>query len=205
MAKNNRWPRRILGTLVVFLLVIGVLPFIFPPLQRWPYYIELLLQAPPESLPVPIVAVRPSGLVDTWGAARSGGRSHEGIDIFARRNTPIVSTTDGIVTRVGWNTLGGRIVMVMGPGGYRHYYAHLERFGRKKEGDIVRRGDVIGYVGDSGNAKGTPPHLHYGIYKFGGGAINPYPLLVRKARRGNDRSAMRIDACVPGVSHSPFT
>ena len=78
---------------------------------------------------------------------------------------------------VGHNRLGGRIVRVFGPGGQWHYYAHLDRFADVRTGDVIAGGTVIGYVGDSGNARGTPPHLHYGIYRFRGGAINPYPLL----------------------------
>jgi murein DD-endopeptidase MepM/ murein hydrolase activator NlpD len=173
----------VVRTIAILILAIAILPFLFPPLRQAPRYITLLLQAPPKSLPVPVLGVRPSGLTDSWGSARSGGRHHEGIDIFARRNTPVVSATDGIVSRVGWNNLGGRTVMVMGPGGYHHYYAHLERYADKNVGDAVKRGEVVGYVGDSGNAKGTPTHLHYGIYKFGGGAIDPYPFLVLGSSR----------------------
>ncbi|HUR79116.1 MAG TPA: M23 family metallopeptidase [Thermoanaerobaculia bacterium] len=116
-------------------------------------------------------------LADTWGAPRSGGRSHQGIDIFAKRGTPVVSSTRGIVVTVGHNRLGGRIVRVLGPGGYWHYYAHLERFGPVREGQLVDAGTVLGTVGDSGNARGTPPHLHYGIYRFRGGAVNPFVYL----------------------------
>src|SRR5215213_1433759 len=162
--------RRVLGAMAGFILLIAILPLLVPPLRQAPRYVELMLQAPPKSLPVPVAGIEPRRLTNSWGAARSGGRRHEGIDIFARRNTPITSATDGVITRMGWNRLGGRIVMVMGPGGYRHYYAHLERFGRKREGEVITKGEVIGYVGDSGNARGTPTHLHYGIYKFGGGA-----------------------------------
>ncbi|PNK60272.1 M23 family metallopeptidase [Psychrobacter sp. FDAARGOS_221] len=140
-------------------------------------YSQLLQQDPPQpnSLPNPITD---AGLTDTWGAARSNGRRHEGIDIFAERGTPILSTTPGIVRRVGTNELGGNVVSIVGPGGVGHYYAHLEEFADITEGDWVETGDVIGYVGDSGNAKGTPPHLHYGIY-IDSSAVNPYPLLKK--------------------------
>ena len=140
-------------------------------------YSKLIQQAPPEpnSLPSPIEG---ANLTDTWGAARSGGRSHEGIDIFPARNTPIHSTTPGIVRKVGTNELGGNVVMILGPGAVSHYYAHLQDFADIKEGDWVEAGDVIGYVGDSGNAKGTPTHVHYGIYTQSG-AVNPYPLLIK--------------------------
>ncbi len=117
-------------------------------------------------------------LTDTWGAARSEGRQHEGIDIFADRGTPIQATTQGIVKKVGNNNLGGRVVVIVGPGGAGHYYAHLEDYADIEPNDWVNAGDTIGYVGDSGNAKGTPPHVHYGIY-INGRAVNPYPLLQK--------------------------
>ena len=139
--------------------------------------VSLLQQEPPaeNSLPNPVPG---QGLTDTWGAARSQGRTHEGIDIFADRGTPIQSTTPGIVSKVGNNNLGGRVVVVVGPGGAGHYYAHLEDYADIAPNDWVEAGDVIGYVGDSGNAKGTPPHLHYGIY-INGSAVNPYPLMQK--------------------------
>ena len=139
--------------------------------------LSLLQQELPtaNSLPSPLPE---QSLTDTWGAARSQGRSHEGIDIFAARGTPIQSTTQGIVRKVGENNLGGRVVVVVGPGGAGHYYAHLEDYADIAPNDWVNQGDVIGYVGDSGNAKGTPPHVHYGIY-INGSAVNPYPLLQK--------------------------
>lgn len=140
-------------------------------------YSKLLQQDPPtaNSLPNPIIEAH---LTDTWGAARSGGRRHEGIDIFASRHTPIHSTTAGIISKVGTDPLGGNVVVVLGPAGVSHYYAHLQSFAEIEPGDWVEAGDVIGYVGDSGNAKGTPPHVHYGIYTQSG-AVNPYPLLAK--------------------------
>jgi peptidoglycan LD-endopeptidase LytH len=151
-------------------------------LGRHPFVALRLIQADaPSTIRIPVRGVRSSDLRNSWGAPRSGGRSHRGIDIFAPRGREIVSTTRGIVVTVGENALGGQIVRVLGPGGHWHYYAHLERFGDVRPGDIVAEGHVLGYVGDSGNARGTPPHLHYGIYRFRGGAINPYPLLRRLA------------------------
>ena len=129
---------------------------------------------------VPVANVRPSSLQDTWRAARSGGRSHEGIDIFAACGAPVLSATEGIVLSLGENPLGGQVVRVFGPGGARHYYAHLSGFADVGAGDHVLPGDVLGYVGDTGNAAGTPCHLHYGVYRSGV-AENPYPLLVPPA------------------------
>ncbi|MFP5214024.1 MAG: M23 family metallopeptidase [Acidobacteriota bacterium] len=184
--------------LLVFLLamaILALLPALIPleerfQLRRWlservpesiraPFrYMALIGAEPLKSLPVPVDGVRPSSLADTWGAPRSGHRLHQGIDIFARRDTPVRSTTEGIVVKKGTNRLGGLIVTVMGPGGQIHYYAHLERYGEIAPFDWVERGEVIGYVGNSGNARSTPPHLHYGIYYGVKGAINPYPLLT---------------------------
>ena len=127
------------------------------------------------SLPSPLPEQH---LTDTWGAARSQGRTHEGIDIFAPRGTPIQATTQGIVRKVGENNLGGKVVVIVGPGGAGHYYAHLEDYADISPNEWVDAGDIIGYVGDSGNAKGTPPHVHYGIY-INGSAVNPYLLLQK--------------------------
>ncbi|WP_295820085.1 M23 family metallopeptidase [uncultured Deinococcus sp.] len=167
--------RRFLGLVLTLAILAGAAYLLWPILKNAQRYAALLSAPTPtaRSLPNPLPGTR---FVDTWGGARSQGRTHEGVDIFAKRGTPIRATTRGIVLNVGPNTLGGRTVMLLGPGGQRHYYAHLERYPDLKRGDWVQAGDVVGYVGDSGNAKGTPPHLHYGIYT-GGGAINPYPLL----------------------------
>ena len=145
-------------------------------IAKW-QQLSLLQQPLPaeNSLPNPLPKQH---LTDTWGAARSQGRSHEGIDIFAKRATPIQATTQGIVSKVGEDALGGRVVMIIGPGGAGHYYAHLEEYADISANDWVNTGDIIGYVGDSGNAKGTPPHVHYGIY-INGSAVNPYPLLQK--------------------------
>ncbi|MEN6671315.1 M23 family metallopeptidase [Psychrobacter sp. B38] len=190
---NNQPPRptfisRVLSVLIkaaVLMALLFVFDKLLPDLSqqtqtfvtaKW-QQLSLLQQEPPteNSLPNPLPE---QGLTDTWGAARSQGRSHEGIDIFAPRGTPIQSTTQGIVSKVGNNNLGGRVVVVVGPGGAGHYYAHLEDYADISPNDWVNAGDVIGYVGDSGNAKGTPPHLHYGIY-INGSAVNPYPLMQK--------------------------
>ena len=143
-----------------------------------PRYYELLSQEPPQSLPVPVAGVATRQLWDSYGDPRNGGRQHEGVDIFAKRNTPVMSTTEGYVSGLGVNGLGGNTVWVTGPAGWRHYYAHLERWGDVREGQWVEAGTVIGYVGNSGNAATTSPHLHYGIYPPSGGTLNPFPLLA---------------------------
>ena len=116
---------------------------------------ELRAKEPPaaQSLPNPVKGKR---FDDTWGAARSQGRRHEGVDIFAKKNTPIRSTTPGIVTKIGRNRLGGKVIGIQGPGAW-HYYAHLNKFAGVRLYDRVKEGQVIGYVGKTGNAK---PHRH---------------------------------------------
>ncbi|MCF8998370.1 M23 family metallopeptidase [Acinetobacter nectaris] len=131
-------------------------------------------------LPIPVKGIQKQQLSDTWGVARSAGRRHEGIDIMAPRGTPITSTTEGIIASLQGNTLGGNVVWILGPSGSWHYYAHLLRHKRGLSvGDEIHIGDTIGYVGNSGNAKHTASHLHYGIYLTGKGrgATNPFPYL----------------------------
>ena len=131
-------------------------------------------------LPVPIKGINRNELRDTWGAARSQGRNHEGIDIMAERGTKVYSATEGLVADLRNNNLGGKIIWILGPSGSWHYYAHLDGHKRGLNvGDYVHKGDLIGYVGNTGNARATAPHLHYGIYLNGKGrgAVNPYSYL----------------------------
>ena len=104
-------------------------------------------------------------------------REHHGIDIFAPRNTPVLAAADGVVSRVGTNDLGGNVVWVWDAHRRQsYYYAHLERQA-VTAGARVRAGDVVGYVGNTGNARTTPPHLHFGIYQRGEGPIDPLPFV----------------------------
>ncbi len=167
------------GRLIGLALLVLLLIWAFPYLKNLARIVRLYREPPPASLPVPVQGIDRSQLADTWGGARSEGRRHEGIDIFARRGTPVISATHGVVTRKGWNRLGGRTVGVVGPAGWYHYYAHFDDWSTVGVGDWVEVGTVLGYVGDSGNAKGTPTHLHYGIY-VEGAATNPYPLLAKR-------------------------
>jgi len=169
--------RPLIALVIIALLALATWPWIGPKLDYLTFSIQLSVREAPQSVAVPVVGIARRNLVDTWGGARSGGRRHEGIDIFAARGTAVIAATEGIVARIGENRLGGRTVWVYGPGRQRHYYAHLDRYeDTLSAGDRVAAGDVLGYVGNSGNAQGTPPHLHYGIYTLTG-AINPYPLL----------------------------
>ena len=113
-----------------------------------------------------------------WGAERDAGRrSHQGIDIFAPRGTPVLAAADGWVTRVGNTGLGGKVVWQRDEeGGQSLYYAHLDSQ-IARPGEYLRRGQVLGLVGNTGNARSTPPHLHFGIYRRGRGAVDPYPFV----------------------------
>jgi len=172
--------RILLRSLLIIVLAVGAYAFFGPYIKNALYAMHLASLPAPAALPVPVRGVEARALRDTWGGARSGGRKHEGIDIFAKRGTAVVSATEGVVLRVSTNQLGGQVVWVLGPGGQRHYYAHLDSYADIENGQRVRPGTILGYVGTTGNAAGTPPHLHYGIYETGG-ALNPYPLLRSSA------------------------
>ena len=115
-----------------------------------------------------------------FGAQRDAGRrSHHGIDIFAPRGTPVVAATEGLVRSTRPNELGGIVVWLSDARrGQSLYYAHLDGI-TVQEGQAVRVGDTLGFVGNTGNARTTPPHLHFGIYRRGEGPVDPYPFIHR--------------------------
>jgi murein DD-endopeptidase MepM/ murein hydrolase activator NlpD len=147
-----------------------------------PYHVLRFYTQPADpSILMPVAGVRPGSVANTWHAPRSGGRRHEGQDIFARRSTPVVAATDGVVVKFGGGKLGGKAVFVAGRGARTYYYAHLDRYADVALGQVVLRGDVLGYVGNTGNARTTPAHLHFGIYTATG-PINPLPLIDAPVR-----------------------
>ncbi|QJW91425.1 peptidoglycan DD-metalloendopeptidase family protein [Spirosoma taeanense] len=113
-----------------------------------------------------------------FGASRDAGRRrHEGVDIFAPRGTPAIASVDGIISGVGTNRLGGNVVFLSNnERSIRLYYAHLDRW-NVANGQRVAAGDTVGFVGNTGNARTTGPHLHFGIYGFGEGATDPLPFI----------------------------
>lgn len=115
-----------------------------------------------------------AAFADTWGAPRSGGRRHKGVDMFAPRNTPLQAVVSGSV-RFSSNSLGGLSTHVYGDDGTTYYYTHLESHPTNiSSGQRVGAGTVVGFLGNSGNARYTSPHLHFEI-RPGGVAVNPYP------------------------------
>jgi murein DD-endopeptidase MepM/ murein hydrolase activator NlpD len=118
--------------------------------------------------------------INDWGFPRSGGRTHEGTDVFAPQGTPIVAMADATVTAVSRVDRGlGGLTVSYAVDGYRFYNAHLASVAEDIEvGTRLVAGQEIGTVGTSGNARGTPPHNHFGLYAPGGPAFNPYPLLA---------------------------
>lgn len=121
-----------------------------------------------------------ASFIDSWGFPRSGGRRHKGVDMFAARGTPTPAVTSGTVQMRTVN-LGGIVAYVYGDDGRKYYYAHLNGYpDGLRNGQRVKRGQPIGFVGNSGNAEGTSPHLHFEIRPGGGSAVNPYPT-VRSA------------------------
>lgn len=134
-----------------------------------------------QHFPIPILfGVTLEQLKDTWGERRPGGRIHKGTDIIASRDSFIVSPTNAVVTNIGYDKNGGNFVLTANPGGEQFYYAHLDSIAAGvAAGKTLAPGDIIGYVGKTGNARRTLPHLHFSIY-YNGVAVNPYPRLDRE-------------------------
>jgi peptidoglycan hydrolase-like protein with peptidoglycan-binding domain len=134
-----------------------------------------------ESLGLPTLQVFPMqgrcGFTDTWGQARSEGRSHEGTDVMGARGLALYATNDGVISKVstgGRN--GGNAIYLKIPNGTYFYYAHLDSFAPDMAAGVpVKAGQIIGYVGSTGNTQ--TPHLHFEVHPFGGAAVNPYAIL----------------------------
>ena len=145
------------------------------------------------ALLLPVQGIQPAQLHDTFNEARGGGtRPHEALDIMAARGTPVLAAIDGTVEKLFTSVPGGLTISEFDRDRTRaYYYAHLDRYAEGlAEGQALRRGDVIGYVGSTGNASADAPHLHFAVFVLGpekhwwqGTAIDPYPLLAPAATR----------------------
>lgn len=147
--------------------------------------------ASPSGLVVPVQGVSLAQLSNTFDDARGQGRVHEALDIMAPRGTPVLAVADGAIEKLFASERGGLTIYQFEPSGrHAYYYAHLDRYVQGlSEGDEVKRGEVIGYVGSTGNASDDAPHLHFAIFELGpeknwweGTAINPYPVLTGAKR-----------------------
>jgi murein DD-endopeptidase MepM/ murein hydrolase activator NlpD len=137
------------------------------------YGLKLELTA---ALPFPVVGAEADSIRSLFGASRDAGRRHhEGVDIFVRRLTPVLAVAAGSAMP-RQDSLGGNTVWLNTPG-TSYYYAHLDRVAVKDQ-QRVKVGDVLGYVGNTGNATGMPSHLHFGVYRWGKEPIDPLPLLL---------------------------
>lgn len=141
------------------------------------------------NLVIPVLGVKPEQLLDTFADARSEGRSHDAIDIAAAVGTPVVAASEGEIVKLFQSEKGGITIYQLSPDKKLvFYYAHLQRYADGiYEGKYVRQGEVIGYVGDTGNAGTGNYHLHFSIASitdpkrhWEGTNINPYPLLKRQ-------------------------
>ena len=140
------------------------------------------------TLLIPVAGVVASQLTDTFSAARGGGtRRHEALDIMASRGTPVLAASDGTVAKLLTSVPGGLTIYEFDPTAtYAYYYAHLDRYAPGlADGKALKRGDLIGYVGSTGDASPDAPHLHFAVFELGpekqwwkGTPINPYPLLA---------------------------
>ena len=119
---------------------------------------------------------QPRSFTDTWGAPRSGGRSHQGTDFFGARGGPVYAITDGTIMWTRYGDMAGYWLSLRGDDGHQYWYLHLQDF-VAQPGQRVSAGELIAHNGDSGNARGTSPHIHFEYHPGGGGAVNPYPLL----------------------------
>ena len=159
------------------------------------------------ALQIPVVSVQPSELQDSYLQARGGGlRSHEALDIMVRRGTPVVALEDGHIAKMFLSRPGGLTVYHFDDAReFSYYYAHLDRYvDGLREGMRVQKGQVIGYVGSTGNAAPASPHLHFAIFRLGperqwwrGTPINPYRVWSSRPDAGVQ------DRPTPGLAPAP--
>jgi murein DD-endopeptidase MepM/ murein hydrolase activator NlpD len=156
-------------------------------------------------LAFPIANKSTQNIASFWGDPRDGdARKHEGVDVFASRGTPVVAASAGRVRRVGDNRLGGKVVWLSNSElGHSQYYAHLDSQ-LVQAGQQVNMGDTLGMVGNTGNAITTAPHLHFGIYKSGRGAVDPFPFLQELELPEETGLADSINIGSPSLIRAPL-
>jgi murein DD-endopeptidase MepM/ murein hydrolase activator NlpD len=168
--------------------VVSVQPQNAPPVQ-----VAEQVLVTPSGLALPVVGIKPDQLTDTFDAARSQGRRHDAIDIMAAEGTPVIAASDGTVEKLFNSVRGGTTIYERSPDQkWMYYYAHLSAYAPGlHEGQQVKRGEVIGRVGHTGDASAAGPHLHFAVNTmapgerwWNGTAINPYPLLAGKKASG---------------------
>jgi murein DD-endopeptidase MepM/ murein hydrolase activator NlpD len=154
-----------------------------------PVVVAEQVQVEPSGLAIPVVGVKPDQLTDTFDAARAQGRRHDAIDIMSPEGTPVIAAADGTIEKLFNSVRGGMTIYERSPDQkWEYYYAHLSAYAPGlHEGQQVKRGEVIGRVGHTGDANAAGPHLHFAINTMGendrwwnGTPINPYPFLAGK-------------------------
>jgi murein DD-endopeptidase MepM/ murein hydrolase activator NlpD len=163
------------------------------PANAPPVVVAEQVQVAPSGLAIPVVGVKPDQLADTFTQARSNGRRHDAIDIMAAEGTPVIATADGTIEKLFNSARGGITIYERSPDQkWMYYYAHLSAYAPGlAEGQQVKRGQVIGRVGHTGDASAEGPHLHLAVNSMAAGErwwqgtpINPYPLLAGKKASG---------------------
>lgn len=154
----------------------GPVPVATPSLSSYP---------PPPDTTFVFPVVGGASFTNDWGGTRPGGRVHQGIDLFAKESTPVVAEVNGVIFNVGWNDVGGWRYWIRDQWGNEYYHAHLSAFSPAAvEGSQVEAGTVLGFIGNTGDAKTTPPHMHYEIHPAGGAAIPPFSYVSNWQRVG---------------------
>ena len=159
------------------------------PAKAAPVEVAQQVVVSPTGLALPVVGIKATDLVDTYDAARGSGRRHDAIDIMAAEGTPVIAAADGTIEKLFNSVRGGTTIYERSADQqWIYYYAHLSAYAPGlAEGQQVKRGQVIGRVGHTGDASPAGPHLHFAINRmapgerwWNGTAINPYPLLAGK-------------------------
>ena len=163
------------------------------PDQEEPVVLAQQVVVGPSGLALPVIGIKPDQLSDTYDDARGQGRRHDAIDIMAAEGTPVIAAADGTIEKLFNSVRGGITIYERWPDQkWTYYYAHLSAYAPGlAEGQQVKRGQVIGRVGHTGDASAAGPHLHFAINSmargerwWNGTAINPYPLLAGKKANG---------------------